>query len=106
MDNPFDIIEQKLKTIEELLLRIQEKNMPTIKEKDNILTIEEAAKFLSLSTATIYSLVSKSEIPVYKKSKRLYFSEKELFVWVQSGRKKTNSEISILANQYLQSQKQ
>ena len=62
-------------------------------ENDEILTIQQAAEFLKLSVATIYGLVSRSAIPVNKKSKRLYFSKKELTAWVKEGRRKTTSEV-------------
>ena len=39
---------------------------------DQLFTIEQAAEFLNLTKPTIYSLVSRSEIPVMKRSKRLY----------------------------------
>jgi len=50
---------------------------------------EQAAEFLSLSVPTLYTKVSRKEIPVNKRGKRLYFSMVELSEWVRSGRKKT-----------------
>ena len=70
-------------------------------EPDQLLTIQEAAKVINLSVPTIYGLVSRSEIPVCKKSKRLYFSKQELMTWIKSGRKKTNDEIEAEANKQL-----
>jgi excisionase family DNA binding protein len=67
---------------------------PSNVEADQLLTIEEAAAFAHLSKATLYGLVSRSEIPCMKKGKRLYFSKQELTTWIKSGRKKTNTEIS------------
>ena len=63
-------------------------------DSDNLLTIKQAAEFITLSVPTIYGLVQRSEIPVSKRGKRLYFSKQELTDWIKAGRKKTNDEIS------------
>ncbi len=68
---------------------------------DQLLTIKETATLLSLSVPTIYGLVSRSEIPVSKQGKRLYFSKQELLDWIRKGRKKTNAEISAEAVNYV-----
>ncbi|MEP6645926.1 MAG: helix-turn-helix domain-containing protein [Saprospiraceae bacterium] len=90
-------IQQKLASIEQLLLQLN-KASP---ESDAILTVEEAAKFLNLSVATIYSLISKGELPVMKRSKRCYFSKFELIAYLKKGRRKTNQEIEAEAAEYL-----
>ena len=59
---------------------------------DKPLSINEAAQFLKLSVPTLYGFVSKREIPFSKVGKRLYFTEGELKVWIQSGRKRTRAE--------------
>ena len=68
---------------------------------DDIMTVDKTAKFLGLSVATIYSKVSQRELPVMKRGKRLYFSREELKGYLKEGRKKTNTEIEIEANKYL-----
>lgn len=70
-------------------------------ETDQLLTIQQAAEFITLSVPTIYSLVSKAGIPVSKKGKRLYFSKQELTEWIKSGRKKTVNEIAEEADNFL-----
>lgn len=62
-------------------------------QSDKLLTIQEASEFISLSVPTIYSKVSKGELPVMKRSKRLYFSRSELIEYIRQGRRKTTSEI-------------
>src|SRR5688572_2532911 len=62
-------------------------------EREELLTIQQAAEFLKLSVPTIYGLVSRSNLPVNKRGKRLYFSNQELTDWVKEGRKKTSAEI-------------
>jgi excisionase family DNA binding protein len=56
--------------------------------EDVIMTIQEAAEFLSLTVPTMYSKVSKGELPFMKRGKRLYFSRTELMEYVKAGRKK------------------
>jgi excisionase family DNA binding protein len=58
---------------------------------EQLLTIQEAAEFLSLTVPTMYSKVSKNELPVMKRSKRLYFSKNELLEYLKAGRKKSNA---------------
>lgn len=50
---------------------------------------------------TIYSKVSRGELPVMKRSKRLYFSRKELVDYLKEGRRKSNAEIEAQAESYL-----
>jgi excisionase family DNA binding protein len=72
---------------------------------DQLLTISQVAEFLSLSVATVYGLVSRSEIPCMKKGKRLYFSKDEISDWIKTGKKKTISELSAETDTYLLGQK-
>jgi len=93
MKNPFEVIEARLSNIETLLLDIKyaRKEQGKQPETDQLLTIQEAAEFLNLSVPTLYTKVHNAEIPVYKKTKRLYFSKQELTDWIKAGRKKTNT---------------
>ena len=70
-------------------------------QQERLLTIQEAADFLSLTVPTMYSKVSKGELPVMKRSKRLYFSRTELLEYLKDGRKKSNTEIEQEAKAYL-----
>jgi excisionase family DNA binding protein len=107
MENPFQSIEERLGSIESLLLTLNEKSVESTSkpEKEELLTVHEAAKFLSLSVPTIYSKVNKGELPVMKRSKRLYFSNYELMDYLKQGRIKTNSELDQEADSYLQQTK-
>lgn len=78
-----------------------EANTTSPTDKKPLLTIAEAAELVNLSKSTLYSLCSKGEIPYIKKRKRLYFSEKELLDWLNSGRQKTNSQIQQEVNYYM-----
>ena len=85
------VLHEKVDCIKDLLLenRLQNPQRP----RDDLLTIKQAAEFLSLSVPTLYTKVSRKEIPVNKRGKRLYFSTLELSEWVRSGRKKNTEEI-------------
>lgn len=74
---------------------------PTTEQTEQLLTVQEAAQFLNLTVPTIYSKVSKGELPVMKRSKRLYFSSTELMEYIKEGRKKSNAEIEREAEAYL-----
>ncbi len=65
------------------------------------MTIEETAKYLKLSVATIYKYVSNAAIPVCKKGKRLYFSTSELDNWIKSAKKLTNKETANEIDNFL-----
>lgn len=89
----------KLDKIERLLLDAKEKT--STQQQDELLTIDQAAILLNIKNPTIYSLVSRGELPVMKRSKRLYFSKLELINYLKQGRKKTNSEIETEATHFL-----
>ena len=103
MSNPFDLIDARLSNIETLLLDIKHNPQLTDSqpETDELLTVQDTAKFLSLSVATVYGLIHKGEIPVMKRSKRCYFSKVELINYLKQGRKKTFAETATEADTYL-----
>jgi len=85
-------------------LFIERQETPT-EQPEQLLIIQEAAEFLSLSVPTLYSKVSKGELPVMKQGKRLYFSRTELLEYLKAGRKKSNAEIEQEAKAYLSNNK-
>jgi excisionase family DNA binding protein len=64
-------------------------------EQNEILSVDQAARFVNLAKATIYELTSKRQIPFFKKGKRLYFSKQELYAWIMEGKRKTVTEIEF-----------
>ena len=85
---------------------VSKNNQPiTTDHPEQLLTIQQAAEFLSLSVPTLYSKVSKGELPVMKQGKRLYFSRTELMEYIKEGRKKSNAEIEAEAEAYLTDKK-
>lgn len=73
---------------------------------DELLTVKDAAKFLSLSVPTVYGLISKNAIPCMKRSKRVYFFKTELINYLKQGKKKTLSEIDSETDQFLSKKKE
>lgn len=80
----------KLDNIERLLSQQSTEPQP---KADELLTVQDTAKFLTLSVPTVYGLISKGAIPCMKRSKRVYFSKVELIDYLKQGKKKTVSEI-------------
>jgi predicted DNA-binding transcriptional regulator AlpA len=107
MNNPFEVIEARLNNIETLLLDLKHtpKEQGEQPETDELLTVQDTAKFLSLSVATVYGLIHKCELPVMKRSKRCYFSKVELINYLKQGRKKTQAETASEAEQYCKTKK-
>ncbi len=91
-------LHEKLASIERLLLQ---KSSDPQTESDELLTVQAAAVYLSLSVPTIYGLIAKKQIPVMKRSKRCYFSKVELMNYLKEGRKKTFAETGIEAQNYI-----
>jgi excisionase family DNA binding protein len=89
--------------LKELLLKKSEQ--PTAEPQDELLTIQQASELLNLSVPTLYSKVSKGELPVMKRSKRLYFSRTELIEYLKAGKRKSSAEIEAEADVYLSNKK-
>lgn len=98
----FPLIRKELSELKELFVNQNSQALPT---PEALLTIQQASEFLNLSVPTIYSKVSKGELPVMKQGKRLYFSSIELMQFIKDGRKKTNAEIEAEAVDYLNKNK-
>ena len=98
LPNAVTMLTREVSELKRLLIEKQEQ--PTT-PPEQLLTIQEAAEFLSLAVPTMYSKVSKGELPVMKRSKRLYFSRTELLEYLKDGRKKSNAEIEQEAKAYL-----
>jgi excisionase family DNA binding protein len=92
-------LHKKLDKIEFLIKEANIKSKKT--EQDIPIFVPEAAKFLGVAIPTIYSKSSKGEIPSLKKGKRLYFLKSDLLKYLEEGRRKTNSEISNKAADFI-----
>lgn len=100
MNNPFEQLNDRLSKIEDILLNLTQEPKNEA-NADELLVIEDAAKFLNLAVPTIYGKVSNNSIPYNKQGKRLYFLKSELIEYIKQGRNKTNLEIEKDAESYL-----
>ena len=75
---------------------------PVTEERQQMLTIEEAAKYLSLSKHTVYKMTAEHQIRFYKPSgKRIYFDVADLTEWMKSRMVKSNAETDMEATNYV-----
>lgn len=66
-----------------------------------VLTSEEAAKYMGISMSYLYKLTMRQQIPFYKPmGKMCYFNRHELEEWLQSNRMSSSDEINRKAQQY------
>jgi len=86
-------------------LLLKKEDQQPVEQAEKFLNIKEAAQFLNLTVPTIYSKVSKRELPCMKRGKRLYFSSTELMEYIKDGRKKSYAEIEQEAEKYLSNNK-
>ena len=73
-------------------LLLQQGNEPA-PAADELLTVQDTAKFLRLSVPTIYNLIHKGELPMMKRAKRCYFTREDLLNYLKEGKRKSNTEI-------------
>lgn len=57
------------------------------------INIDEAAAFIKKPKSTVYQLTSTRNIPFSKVGKTLLFFKKDLLIWIEEGKKKTQKEI-------------
>ena len=68
----------------------------------NVLSFDEASRFLNLSKSYLYKLTSGNLIPHYKpQGKMLYFEKAELEAWLRQNPVKTQAQIEQEAQRYI-----
>lgn len=103
MENPFELILEKLNSIENLL-KHQKGFEPIITSTQpikDVLTLNEAAEFLCQSKSTLYKRTMEWTIPHYKVGKKLYFKRTDLIEWIEKHRVKTREDIEREALAYI-----
>lgn len=73
-------------------LLLQQSNDPA-PITEELMTVQDTAKFLRLSVPTIYNLIHKGELPMMKRAKRCYFTREDLLNYLKEGKRKSNAEI-------------
>lgn len=83
MNDPFEAMEARLSSIENLILDLN--LQPKQPEPDNPISIKEVAELTRLTVPTLYGYVQRNEIPFYRKANRLYFFKSEIIEnWIKS----------------------
>lgn len=85
MNNPFSIIDHRLKVIEDLLQRIHGDELQSNARCETYLKIDKAAEFLSTTPNALRVMVSKNQIPYLKKMGKLFFRQSDLIEWLENG---------------------
>ena len=68
----------------------------------NVLSFEEASRFLNLSKSYLYKLTSGNLIPHYKpQGKMLYFEKTELEAWLRQNPVRTQAQTEAEAQKYV-----
>lgn len=84
-----ELILQKLGKIEGILALKKQDD-----EKYNeIMEVEEAARFLKFTKSTVYTKVSRGELPAFKSGKRLLFNKTELLEHLQLHKKMSSYQL-------------
>ncbi|MDP2235015.1 MAG: helix-turn-helix domain-containing protein [Bacteroidales bacterium] len=80
MENPFEIILDKLSRIEMILVESQRNRTEALKSDNRAkqMTVEEAAEFLRVSKGSIYRYVMTGVLPKRKFGNKLYFKREAL----------------------------
>lgn len=100
MENPFELIIDKLNNIENLLKTVMKKDNGTIVVTE-VFNLNQAAEYVSLSKSAIYKKTSERNIPHFKQGKKLYFKRSELDSWLTSLKISTHTEIEKMADDYI-----
>lgn len=83
---------------DEIVKRLVDNAVFTTKE---VLTSDEASKYMGVSKSYLYKLTMRKEIPHYKPlGKMCYFQRAELEEWLQRNRVATDEELSAKATNY------
>ena len=82
--------------------KLEELEKLTLLSAKEMLTIDEAARYLEMSKSYLYIMTCKKQIPYYKPNgKRLYFKKTELNEWLQSNRVSSVNEAESSAALYI-----
>lgn len=109
MNNPFDVIDARLSTIENLILDLKHqpnKIQPT-GLADQWFDLNDLVDYdpEKRTKPTWYSLVSNGKVPYYKRGKKLVFLKSEIDEFLKSGRRKSAHESSNAPEEFMKQPK-
>lgn len=69
----------------------------------DVLTLEEAAKFMGIARSSLYKMTHEQTIPFYKPNgKMIFFEKSDLLAWVRKNRVSSETEIAEEAERIIQ----
>lgn len=90
------------KQVAELQGRVKSLEQLLHQGKD-VLTLEEAAKFMGIARSSLYKMTHEQTIPFYKPNgKMIFFEKSDLLAWVRKNRVSSETEISEEAERIIQ----
>ena len=90
------------KLVAELQGRVKSLEQLLHQGKD-VLTLEEAAKFMGIARSSLYKMTHEQTIPFYKPNgKMIFFEKSDLLAWVRKNRVSSEVEISEEAERIIQ----
>lgn len=99
MENPFEIILERLDNIEKKLDELKKEK--SIEVNNELMTIDELGAYINYQKTSIYGLVKKRKIPYIKASGKLHFRKNMIDEWLDSRVTRTKSEIEKMADDYI-----
>ena len=99
MENPFELIMERLDRIEKAISNLKTENSIVAESKP--MNLKEVVAYMGTSTSAIYKLTSTAEIPHYKLGKKLFFKKEEIDEWIYANKVKTRQDIENEANEYI-----
>jgi excisionase family DNA binding protein len=99
MENPFELILERLDRIEKAINNLNPSDTINVEEKT--MDIIELANYIKVAKTSIYGLTNQKKIPYYKLGKKLHFKKSEIDEWIFSKRIKTRDDIEKEAMEYI-----
>jgi excisionase family DNA binding protein len=103
MENPFEIINQRLDRIETLLNKLYSNGGGNgIKNScPELMDVSQVSDYFNFSKSYIYKMTSTHNIPHSKRGKRLFFDKEKVTNWALENEIWTQEDIQSQANEYL-----
>ncbi len=65
----------------------------TVEQNKDLLNIQEAADYLQMSVATLYTFNSRKKIPFCRVTGKVFYRRSVLDIWLASGERKTTAQL-------------
>ena len=99
MENPFEIILERLDRIEKAIEQLSDNG--SLANANDPMDIKALSTYIKTSPSAIYKFTSLGSIPHYKNGKRLYFKREEINEWIFTTKVNTAYDIDKAANEYI-----